>query len=110
MSRLTLRLPETLHHQLEVLAQHEEISLNQYIVYALTRQVTLAYAVQSVPDKAIAEQRVAYTALLESLGDATFPEIEQALAAREVAAPESDLSPEAVGTLQQRIAGTASAV
>ena len=39
MSRLTLRLPETLHQQLCHLAEDEGVSLNQYIVYALTRQV-----------------------------------------------------------------------
>ena len=33
MSRLTLRLPETLHQQLANLAEREGISLNQYIVY-----------------------------------------------------------------------------
>jgi hypothetical protein len=41
MSRLTLRLPETLHHQLTGLADREGVSLNQYIVYALTRQTPL---------------------------------------------------------------------
>ena len=35
MSRLTLRLPETLHKQLTRLADGEGVSLNQYIVYAL---------------------------------------------------------------------------
>lgn len=37
MSRLTVRLPEALHHQLMCLAESEGVSLNQYIVYALTR-------------------------------------------------------------------------
>ena len=32
MSRLTLRLPDSLHRQLEELASNEEVSLNQYIV------------------------------------------------------------------------------
>ena len=32
MSRLTLRLPETLHNQLSTLAGAESVSLNQYIV------------------------------------------------------------------------------
>ena len=42
MSRLTLRLPDTLHRQLSKQAEREGISLNQYIVYALTREATLA--------------------------------------------------------------------
>jgi len=55
MSRLTLRLPETLHNQLSALADEEAVSLNQYIVYALTRQVTLAYTVQPVAETAVKE-------------------------------------------------------
>ncbi len=83
MSRLTLRLPETLHRQLETLAETEEISLNQYIVYALTKQVTLTYTVQTVSEKAIAEQKAAYAALLQNLGQASFIEIQQAMGERE---------------------------
>ena len=71
MSRLTLRLPETLHRQLEELAQSEEISLNQYIVYALTRQVTSTYTVQAFPEKAVAQQQATYNALLQTLGEAS---------------------------------------
>ncbi|MFO0097762.1 MAG: toxin-antitoxin system HicB family antitoxin [Aphanizomenon sp.] len=33
-----MRLPETLHQHLIKLAEIEAVSLNQYIVYALTRQ------------------------------------------------------------------------
>jgi hypothetical protein len=57
MSQLTLELPQTLHHQLETLAQSEGVSLSQYILFALTRQTTLSYHVQSVPEKDIAQQR-----------------------------------------------------
>ncbi len=41
MGRLTVRLPDALHRQLESLAHSEGVSLNQYLVYALTRQATL---------------------------------------------------------------------
>ncbi|MDZ4872493.1 MAG: hypothetical protein CLLPBCKN_001881 [Chroococcidiopsis cubana SAG 39.79] len=50
MSRLTVRLPETLHQQLVRLAESEGVSLNQYIVYALTRQVTSAYTVETLDE------------------------------------------------------------
>lgn len=103
MSRLTLRLPDTLHQQLQALARHESISLNQYIVYALTRQVTMAYTVQALPEKEIAQQRAAYTALLQSLGQASFAEIEQVLAEREVVELEGGLNPKIVRRLQERI-------
>jgi predicted HicB family RNase H-like nuclease len=39
MSRLTLRLPETLHRQLAAQAKREGVSLNQYVVYARSRQL-----------------------------------------------------------------------
>lgn len=102
MSRLTLRLPDSLHGQLEALAEQEAVSLNQYIVYALTRQVTLAYTVQHVPEKAIREQRAAYNALLQSLGQASAAEIAAALDAREAVTPEEGLTTEVLERLQQR--------
>ncbi len=37
MSRLTLRLPESLHQNLARQAKEEGVSLNQMIVYLLTR-------------------------------------------------------------------------
>lgn len=40
MSRLTLRLPESLHQTLVDQAQTEGVSLNQLIVYFLTRMTT----------------------------------------------------------------------
>lgn len=42
MSRLTVRLPESLHRQLTQQAEREGVSLNHYIVYSLTRIVTAA--------------------------------------------------------------------
>ena len=103
MSRLTLRLPDTLHQQLEALAAQEAVSLNQYIVYALTRQATVAYAVQQVPEKAVREQRAAYNALLQSLGQATAEQVTAALAEREAVEPEAGLTPEVLATLAARL-------
>jgi hypothetical protein len=40
MSRLTLRLPESLHQTLVDQAETEGVSLNQLIVYLLTRMTT----------------------------------------------------------------------
>lgn len=42
MSRLTVRLPDSLHERLKTQAEREGVSLNQYIVYTLTRAVTAA--------------------------------------------------------------------
>jgi hypothetical protein len=77
MGRLTLRLPESLHQQLESQARQEKVSLNQYLVYALTRHVAMAYMVTPIPEEAVQQQREAFTALLENLGQASSAEIRQ---------------------------------
>lgn len=42
MSRLTVRLPDSLHHRLTQQAEKEGVSLNHYIVYVLTQMTTVA--------------------------------------------------------------------
>ena len=103
MSRLTLRLPETLHQQLSHLAEGEGISLNQYIVYALTRQVTLAYSIRATSETEAIEQKQAFQKLLQELGQASSNEIESTLAERELIEPEQELSSETIARLQKRI-------
>ena len=103
MSQLVLEIPETLHHRLESLAQSEGVSLSHYVVFALTRQATLAYTVKAVPEKQIAGQRNDFAALLQGLGQASFEEIEQVLQEREVVTPEAGLTPEIVQHLQTKI-------
>jgi predicted HicB family RNase H-like nuclease len=103
MSRLTLRLPETLHQQLAHLAEGEGVSLNQYIVYALTRQATLAHAIQVVPETEVEQQQQAFQLLLKQLGQSSSAEIESVLAARKQTEPEADLSSDVVARLQERI-------
>jgi predicted HicB family RNase H-like nuclease len=105
MGRLMLRLPDSLHRQLEALASNEAVSLNQYIVNALTRQVTLAYTVQAVPEKTVAEPRAAYTALLQNLGESSFEEIRNTLDERETVPPETGLSTEVVERIKRRVSG-----
>ena len=56
MSRFTLRLPNSLHRELKENAHQEGISLNQYIVYALTRQVAII-GVQYTASKEEMEKR-----------------------------------------------------
>ena len=104
MSRLTLRLPETLHRQLETLAKHEQTSLNQYIVYALTRQAAEAYTVQEFSEGAVTQQRVRFNALLQSLGQVSPEHVEKVLAQREQTKPERGLSPKIVKRVQRRVA------
>lgn len=103
MSRLTLRLPETLHQQLANLADGEGVSLNQYIVYALTRQVTLAYSVSAVPKEEIQQQKLSFNSLVQDLGKASLSEIATVLAERETVSPEKELDSNTVALLQQKI-------
>lgn len=104
MGRLTVRLPVTLHKQLRTLADKEGVSLNQYIVYALTQQVTMAYRVREISEAEISHQKEKYSALLEQLGAATFSEIEQVLAEREGGESIQGLPRETVQQLRERIA------
>lgn len=102
MSRLTLRLPETLHQQLASLAEREGVSLNQYIVYALTRQTASAYTVKMVPEAEVKREQ-AFQSLINRLAPASPAEIESILAAREPAEPEPELSADLIARIQERI-------
>jgi hypothetical protein len=104
MSRLTLRLPESLHSELERRAKQEKVSLNQYLVDALTRHVAMAYMVTPISEEAVQQQREAFAAFLENLGWTSPAEVRRALAEREEVAPESGLDPELVAHVRQRIA------
>ncbi|MDY7079764.1 MAG: toxin-antitoxin system HicB family antitoxin [Chloroflexota bacterium] len=104
MGRLTLRLPESLHQQLEGQARQEKVSLNQYLVYALTRHIAMAYMVIPVPEEAVRQQREAFAALLENLGQASSAEIKRVLDERDKVATEPGLDPEVASRLRQRIA------
>ena len=104
MGRLTVRLPDTLHHQLTNLAGSEGVSLNQYIVYALTRQTTLAYTVQEVPKAKMEEDRASFEKLLKGLGSqVTEEKVEQILAERDVVEPDSELEQKAVNRLKNQM-------
>ena len=101
MSRLTLRLPETLHQQLSHLAEDEGVSLNQYIVYALTRQVASNYTMVVMDKIALAKQNQEFGDLLAQLGQAIPSSIEETLSKREQVEPESELTPQVVNQFQQ---------
>lgn len=60
MARLTLRLPETLHRELAHRAEREGVSMNQYLVFLLSR----ASAVADVH-----EQRVRFEAMTNHVSD-----------------------------------------
>ena len=103
MGRLTVRLPSTLHHQLTMTASYEGVSLNQYIVYALTRQNSLAYTIRQLPKAEAAHQRASFEQLLEGLGEASVEEVKYVLAEREIVEPESTLEKEAIAQVQAQM-------
>jgi len=104
MSKLLLKLPDTLYYQLESLARNEGVSVSQYIIFALTRQTTLMYAVQSVTANEAIQQRTDFSLLLQKLGKASFNEIDKIMEEREMITPEEGLTKEIVERLQRRIA------
>jgi len=94
MSRLTLRLPETLHHKLVNLAKHEGVSLNQYIVYALSCQIHNSYTVNSFSAQEIQKQEKAFNNLIKDLGTLKNHEIKAILNQREALNNDVELAPE----------------
>ncbi len=104
MSHVTLQLPETLHHQLASHAQREGVSLQQYIVYVLTRQLAHSDTVHVVSEEAVAQQQTQCAALLAELGQADAAALTAALAAREPSAPEPELTPDVVTQLHAHLA------
>ena len=103
MSRLTLRLPATLHQQLVNLAEEEGVSLNQYIVYALTRQVSSAYIVNKNSKEDCQQQKQNFDRLLAQLEKADPKEIDRVLSQREAIEPESELTSDVIKRLNTKI-------
>jgi len=102
MSRLTLRLPESLHQQLSDLAKSEGVSLNQYIVYILTRQVAANYTVAN-SESSVQEQRESFANLLKSLGEANPLEVKETLAERELVDPKCKLTSDIFERVKNKI-------
>lgn len=104
MSRVSLRMPESLYPQLATEADQEGVSLNRYLVYLLAQRPAWAYVAQPVASDGAEEQRAAYASLLARLGSASHDEIRAALAERAPADAEPGLTPEALQRLRERIA------
>jgi len=102
MSRLTLRLPDSLHRQLKAAARKENVSLNQFIVYALTRQMS-SYEIEETPAEEVRRQEENFFWLLEQLREGTPEEIRRVLDAREPAEPEEVMAWSQVQQLRERV-------
>ncbi len=96
MSRMTVRLPASLHQQLDRLAREEGVSMNQYVVYALTRQAGMLDNLVPTSDAERKADRQRWESLRERLDSRyTTDQVRAALQSREVVEPEPDLSPAA---------------
>lgn len=104
MARLSLRLPDTLHHRLNLQARREGVSLNQFLLFLLTERSRPSYAV--VPaDQTVEEQQAAFVRLRERLGSASDEEVWKILDEREPSPSEADVgwTPELRKALEDRI-------
>ena len=105
MSRLTLRLPDSLHLILQKQSTRDGLSLNQYILYALTRQATAEYLIEAVPEREVAAQRERFDALLRRLVPPADDEtVNKFLASREESRRNNrQVSPEARAKIQKAV-------
>ncbi|MCP4351690.1 MAG: toxin-antitoxin system HicB family antitoxin [Desulfobacterales bacterium] len=104
MSQIEISLPETLLYQLETEAGREGISLEQYILFALTRQTMLTPVIRNVSEKDAEHQHKDYAERIKRLGKASSEELDEILRERETVVPGPDLKPETVPRLKNRIA------
>ncbi len=104
MARLSLQLPDTLHHRLTLQARREGVSLNQFLLFLLAERSRPAYAVVTA-DKTVEEQREAFARLRAKLGSASDEEIWKILDERDPALPDTDVgwTPELRQALEERI-------
>ena len=101
MSRLSLRLPDSLHQQLTSQARHEGVSLNQYLVYLLARFSGPSYPARPT-ETSVEEQRASFARLREQLSSATPEENTRVLAElREPGPPDPELTPELMERTQR---------
>ncbi len=104
MSQIEINLPETLRYQLEITARKEGVPLDQYIVFALTRQAMLTSVIHNVPEGDTEHQHEDFTERVKRLGKASSEELDEILQEREHVEPEPGLKPEIVSRLKNRIA------
>jgi hypothetical protein len=102
MSRLTLRLPDSLHRRLADAAGREGVSLNQYLVYLLAQGAASPWVVRPMPEDEVQRQQEAFAELLAELGSVSGSELRERLDEREVVKPERGLTREVVDQLQAR--------
>lgn len=79
MGRMTVRLPNSLHHRLEELAQEEHVSLNHLVVYELTRATSALYDVSLATSREREAERRGWKAFAGRLPKANVQGVKDAL-------------------------------
>ena len=69
MSTLSVRLPESLHNQLRVLAKQEGISINQFLASAAAEKVAALMTEQYLEERAGRGSREKFRAVLAKIPD-----------------------------------------
>ncbi|MEZ4607772.1 MAG: toxin-antitoxin system HicB family antitoxin [Deinococcales bacterium] len=105
MSRLTVRLPESLHQTLIVQAKEEGISLNQYIIYNLAR-VAYAYTAQPVEQAEQEQERQKFQDYLANAKVASAEESAAFLASPPLMGVENYVDPELERAFRQLLQQT----
>ncbi len=103
MSQIEISVPDTLLDQLKTSAIKEGVSLEQYILFALTRQAMLTPVIRKVSEKDVVFQQNDFIERIKRLGNPSAEELEKILQEREIVEPESGLEPETVLRLKNRI-------
>ena len=90
-------------------AEREGVSLNQYIVYALTRQVSQDYTVNALSAENIDQQEQNFKNLSQELGNITTEDIQSILEKRDKVTSENELTSEVIAQFKQKIQETITA-
>lgn len=104
MSQIEISVPETLLYQMEITARKEGVSVEEYILFALTRQTMLTSAIKRVPEENLVYQNKDFADQLKRLGTASSKEMEKILRERETVNAEPELEQKTVSHLKSLIA------
>jgi hypothetical protein len=103
MNTLTLHLPDYLYRSLQTQAQKAGVTMEDLIVFSLTRQTSDEYRVEATTEAQQREQVAQHAALLQSLGRASKEEAQRILQMREQVKPEVDLDAVAAARLRAHL-------
>lgn len=70
MSALNLRLPDSLHNQVRVLARRDNVSVNQFITLAVSEKVSALITVDYLEERASRGDREQFDQLLDKIARA----------------------------------------